>query len=87
LWAHGRKCRSRETGRGKSSLFGGTVDAQPNDELDFARQINVLMDDPELRERMNLVAKERVENELAWPHQLNHLLDAYESIVASKGVS
>jgi glycosyltransferase involved in cell wall biosynthesis len=54
--------------------------AYPNDELDFARQILVLMDDPELRRNLGQIGRERVENELAWPYQSIHLLDAYKSL-------
>lgn len=64
---------------GKAALY-----ARPNDELDFARQITVLMDDPELRDKMGRIGRERVESELAWPHQAKHLLDAYESITTHR---
>jgi len=63
---------------------GSALFAQPNDELDFARQIAMLMDDPERRKQMGLVGRERVENELAWPHQAKHLLDAYISMTANR---
>jgi len=56
--------------------------ARPNDELDFAKQIQTLMDDPELRQKMGQIGRERVEKELAWPYQANHLLEAYEKITA-----
>ena len=59
------------------------VYARPNDELDFARQIAMLMDDPERRKRMGQVGRERVENELAWPHQEKYLLEAYEALSSS----
>lgn len=60
---------------GEAALY-----ARPNDELDFARQILVLMDDPGLREKMGRIGRERVENELAWQYQTKHLIDAYASI-------
>lgn len=56
------------------------VYARPNDELDFARHIAALMDDPERRERMGQIGRARVENELAWSHQAEHLLDAYKAM-------
>jgi glycosyltransferase involved in cell wall biosynthesis len=56
--------------------------ARQNDELDFARQIALLMDEPERRERMGQVGWKRVESELAWPHQAKHLLDAYASMTS-----
>ena len=52
--------------------------ARPNDELDFARQIVVLMDDPERRKRMGQRGRERIETELAWSYQEEHLLEVYE---------
>jgi len=63
---------------GEAALY-----ARPNDELDFARQLAVLMDDPERRRRMGEVGRERIETELAWPHQAKSLLNAYESLRAA----
>jgi glycosyltransferase involved in cell wall biosynthesis len=59
--------------------------ARPNDELDFARQVSALMDDPERREKMGQIGRQRVENVLAWPYQAINLLDAYESIASRRG--
>ena len=61
---------------------GAALYAQPNDEFDFARQLAVLLDDPDRRKKMGLVGRERVANELAWPHQAKHLLAAYASLAA-----
>jgi glycosyltransferase involved in cell wall biosynthesis len=58
--------------------------ARPNDELDFARQIAELLDDPEKRKRMGKKGRERVENALAWKYQQNYLLEAY-SVMSSFG--
>jgi glycosyltransferase involved in cell wall biosynthesis len=55
--------------------------AQSNDELDFARQIAVLMDDPDLRQRMGQHGRERIDTMLAWPHQEQQLLDAYTKLL------
>ena len=54
--------------------------ARPNDELDFARQINRLMDDVELRQKMGQCGRERVETSLAWSLQEKYLLEAYEKL-------
>lgn len=59
------------------------VYAQPNDDQDFAKQIQTLMDDPERRDRMGAIGRERVETELSWPHQARHLVEAYQSILPS----
>ena len=63
------------------SAQGAAVYACPNDELDYARQIAALMDDPKRRERMGQEGRERVVKELAWPHQAKHLLKAYEALL------
>ncbi|MCL4488730.1 MAG: glycosyltransferase family 4 protein [Chloroflexi bacterium] len=57
--------------------------ARPNDELDMARQIAALMDDPARRARMGKTGRMRVETELAWLHQEPHLLKAYEALDCS----
>ena len=62
---------------GEAALY-----ARPNDELDFARQIQILMDTPELRRKMGEIGRNRVETKLAWPYQVKHLLAAYEKITA-----
>ncbi len=54
--------------------------AQPNSELDFARKIASLMDDPEARERMGNLGRQRVRDQLAWQHQVPHLLHVYAKI-------
>jgi glycosyltransferase involved in cell wall biosynthesis len=59
------------------------VYARPNDELDYARQIAELMDDPERRSRMGQMGRERIETELSWQYQEKHLLAAYEVLNAS----
>jgi glycosyltransferase involved in cell wall biosynthesis len=53
--------------------------ARPNDEHDFAQKLILLMDDPERRQTMGQFGRKRVETELAWPHQVKHLLCAYQS--------
>jgi glycosyltransferase involved in cell wall biosynthesis len=63
---------------GESALY-----ARPNDELDFAKQIMTLMDNPECRKKMGESGRRRVEKELAWPHQEKHLLDAYVAVRAT----
>ena len=58
------------------------VYARPNDELDFARQIALLMDDPEWRKKTGQVGRKRIETELAWSYQEKHLLEVYEALSA-----
>lgn len=59
---------------------GAALYAQPNDELDFARQMASLMDDPERRNKMGRLGRKRIESELAWPHQEKHLLAVYRAL-------
>jgi glycosyltransferase involved in cell wall biosynthesis len=56
------------------------VYARPNDELDFAQQIASLMDDSDRRKKMGRLGRERVETELDWSHQAEHLLEAYKTL-------
>jgi glycosyltransferase involved in cell wall biosynthesis len=55
--------------------------AKANDELDFARQIARLMDDPQLRARLGQSGRARAASTLAWTHQEQLLIGAYEKIV------
>ena len=54
--------------------------ATPNEELDFARKIAILMDDPTRRKEMGRIGRERIEKELAWHYQKENLLDAYSRL-------
>ena len=54
--------------------------ARPNDELDFARKIALLMDDPQRCRQMGRLGRKQVETELAWSHQAKKLLQAYETL-------
>lgn len=56
------------------------VYARPNDELDFATKIAWLMDHPEERRERGSKGRKRVETTLAWPHQVNDLLEVYRSL-------
>lgn len=58
--------------------------AQPNDELDFARKIVELMEDPVKRERMGRVGKERIDSMLSWSCQEQYLLSAYATQTEKK---
>lgn len=55
--------------------------AKANDELDFARKIETLMDNPAQRQKMSKFGRERVDAVLAWPHQAKALLNAYAHLV------
>lgn len=57
--------------------------ATPNNEEEFAKEIAMLMDDPERRDRMGAIGAERVARELAWGHQAARLLEAYASVLGN----
>lgn len=57
---------------------------RPNDEMEYARAIALLMDDPDLRERMGAFGRERAESELAWERSMPHLLEAYRKMLKPK---
>ncbi len=58
---------------------------QPNDELEFARALSRLMDDPVRRAAMGSFGRRRVESELAWHHSVPRLLQAYRTTLAEAG--
>ncbi len=56
------------------------VYVSPNDELDFARALEQLMDDRMRRERMGAYGRQRVQEELRWEHSVPNLLEAYRKV-------
>jgi glycosyltransferase involved in cell wall biosynthesis len=60
---------------GEAALYIGE-----NNELEFARALALLMDDPERRAAMGQSARRRIETELAWCHSVEHLLQAYDKV-------
>ena len=57
---------------GKAGVF-----AKPNDELEFARKVCQLLDDPRQALCMGAAGRERVVKHLSWEHSVPHLLRAY----------
>jgi glycosyltransferase involved in cell wall biosynthesis len=57
--------------------------ARPNDDADLARAIARLLDDPEERQRIGRLGRDRVERELAWSYNAPRLLDAYERVLGA----
>lgn len=64
---------------GESSLY-----AKANDSADMAKKILELIDDPQKREKMGKIGRERVENELSWPHEIPKLLAAYDCVFSDE---
>lgn len=69
----------------RASAQGAALYVRPNDELEFARAIELLMDEPARREAMGALGRHRVETELAWQYSVPHLLDAYQTLVDGAG--
>ena len=63
------------------SAGDAAVYAEANDESDMARKIEQLMDDRDQRRYMGTIGRERVHSNLAWEHQENALLAAYETVM------
>jgi len=67
---------------GEAALY-----AQANNELDFARQIMSLMDDPAARAALGARGRRRIEERLEWRHQAQHLLEAYRRLCRARSTS
>ena len=78
--AHGKPIVSFDLKETRFSAQDAALFVPPNDELAFARAIAVLMDDPELRQKLGRCGRERVERELQWSVTGQNLLTAYESL-------
>ena len=68
----------RET---RVSAGDAAVYVQPNDEQQYAEAIVTLLDDEPRRAQMGKLARERVEQELAWDHQESAYLGVYERVL------
>ena len=62
------------------SAGDAAVYARANDEADFARKINYLLDNEELRSAMGNIGRERVLQSLAWEHSKQTLYAAYDKV-------
>jgi len=69
---------------GRFSAEEASLYAEKNSELDLARKIVQLLDDPEARERMGRFGRNRVETELEWKYEAPRLLRAYEVAFARR---
>jgi glycosyltransferase involved in cell wall biosynthesis len=59
------------------SARDAAVYVQRNDEREFARQVNWLLDNPAERERMGEAGRQRVREGLAWEYSSQELVRAY----------
>lgn len=67
---------------GRFSARDASLYAAKNDEIDFARKIVELIDDPDRRRVMGEHGKLRVETELEWKYEAPKLLAAYDCLFA-----
>ena len=66
------------------SVADAGVYVRPNDVREYAEAIVALMDDEAKRSELGKLGRERVEQELAWSHQLRAYLDVYDSLTNRK---
>jgi glycosyltransferase involved in cell wall biosynthesis len=59
----------------------GALYVKPNDELEFAKAIAQLMDDPRRREALGACGFRRFASELAWEYSVPKLLEAYQAVL------
>src|SRR5206468_8307144 len=78
--AHGKPIVSFDLKETRFSAQDAALFVPPNDELAFARAIAVLMDDPELRQKLGRFGRERVERDLQWSVTGQNLVAAYERL-------
>ncbi|HWC26156.1 MAG TPA: glycosyltransferase family 4 protein [Solirubrobacteraceae bacterium] len=76
--AMGRPIVSYDLMESRVGAADAAIYATANDEADFARAIEQLLDDPERRARMGAAGRERALAILAWERQERSLLAAYE---------
>jgi len=69
---------------GRVSAQAASLYAKRNDSADLADKIVMLLDDPQLREQMGAIGRQRVVNELAWPFEQPKLLAAYAMLWTKK---
>ncbi len=77
---HGKPIVAFDLPEHRFSAQDAALYAQPNEEQDFAQKIATLIDDPEQRRRMGQAGRDRIESELAWSYQKQHLLQAYQAL-------
>jgi glycosyltransferase involved in cell wall biosynthesis len=66
------------------SVADAGVYVRPNDVREYAEAIVALMDDEAKRSELGKLGRERVEQELAWSHQLRAYLDVYDTLTNRK---
>jgi glycosyltransferase involved in cell wall biosynthesis len=65
----------------RNSAQNAALYVKANDIHAMAKDIASLMDDPSRRQAMGEYGRQRIEDELAWRHSANNLLQAYQTIL------
>ena len=76
-----------ESCEGRTSAGGAALYAHPGDVADFADKMLILLRDKAMRTGMGLEGRRRVEQHLAWSHQEQALLSAYEKVLEPRARS
>ena len=69
---------------GRRTAGPAALYATPNDPIDFANQVNRLLDSSELRRQLGMCGRERVEDSLNWKAESAVLLEAYSTALGAK---
>jgi glycosyltransferase involved in cell wall biosynthesis len=80
--ALGRAVASYALPESRVSAGDSALYAAPGDPDSLGRCVAELLDDPERREQMGALARERVETELSWQHSEGALLAAYARVLS-----
>ena len=80
--AFGKPTVSFDLREARVSAGDSAVYVPCGDDRAFGEAIVSLVDDPQRRETMGIVGRQRIETELAWDHQERHLLAAYAKALA-----
>jgi glycosyltransferase involved in cell wall biosynthesis len=74
-----------DTPENRVSAQDAAAYARGNDELDMARRLVELIDDPQRRTQMSQIGRHRVDTEIGWPHQARKLVQAYATLDRARG--
>lgn len=80
----GRPIVSFDLHEARVSACDAAVYVAANDETEFARAIDTLLDDPDRRRRMGEFGRRRVEEELSWNVSRRNLVGFYRRLVESR---
>ncbi len=73
-----------ELTEGRVSAQEASLYANKNDEIDLAKKIIKLLDDPIKRKSMGEYGRARIENELEWKYEIPKLLKAYDKLFSAE---